>query len=53
MTAPLHTEQQKGRKLNEVVGSPIQQISKHRDNSIDYNTIQHSTGPHKNNMQGH
>ena len=50
MTAPLHTEQQKGRKLNEVVGSPIQHTTKHRDNSIDNQTIQHNNGPK---IQGH
>lgn len=54
MTAPLHSEQQKGRKLNEVVGSPMQNINKIRENSIDYNTIQHNTGPHKGiNLQNH
>ena len=54
MTAPLHSEQQKGRKLNEVVGSPVQNMNKIRENSIDYNTIQHNTGPHKGvNLQNH
>ena len=54
MTAPLHSEQQKVRKMNEVVGSPIQNVNKIRENSIDYNTIQHSTGPHKGiNVQNH
>lgn len=55
MTAPLHSEQQKGRKLNEVVGSPMQNANKIRDNSIDYNTIQHGTaGAHKGiNLQNH
>lgn len=54
MTAPLHSEQQKGRKLNEVVGSPIQNMNKIRENSIDYNTIQHNTGHHNmKNMQNH
>lgn len=40
MTAPLHSDQAKNRKLvNEYVGSPIQNINKIRDNSVDYNTI--------------
>lgn len=47
MTAPLHSDQQKGRKLNEVVGSPMQNVGKIRDNSIDYSTIQHNTGGQK------
>ena len=40
MTAPLHSEQVKGRKLvGEYVGSPIQVTGK-RDGSLDYQTIQ-------------
>ena len=54
MTAPLHSEQQKGRKLNEVVGSPMQNVTKIRDNSIDYSTIQHNVGGQKGiNIQNH
>ena len=51
MTAPLHSDQVKaGRKLvGEYVGSPIQNVGKIRDNSMDYQTIQPG-GVHQINM---